>query len=400
MYYFVDMAEVAYTESKKDLLEAAKKARFEVSERQLVRWQNSGLLQRPRRRFLGRGLGSEAVYPEGSMERLLAICRIRETYGEKRLDYVLWRLWWEGHDVDIKRVRRFLRKIAGHWADFNKWSIDAEETGLSKVAKKYIKESGDRRFRNTALSRTHGRVKKERYPDFMRTLFEVGTGHYTPDAPQAMTNQFLVETGLGMHGSRTDNVADTEEWLKVGERLSLLSEFLKDDPVTVYARVKDEELIQARQEITGFLRTIENLVQMAEAVAGKDAFGLSQGLRMIQEVDPASQAILLLFWITFRKSPQGLPSLKTFNNSDAELERVSLLQKALDDLRREIPALADALSPKETEKGIHAFLFNEPRAKDGYISKLEKVNRENERELAEFWNRHPEYKVLLPEGKS
>src|SRR5215470_16804556 len=112
MYYSIDMTEVAYIESKKDLLKAAKKARFEVSERQLVRWQNSGLLPRPRRRFLGRGRGSEAVYPEGATQRLLAICRIHQSDQEKRLDYVLWRLWWEGHNVDIKRVRQFLRDVA------------------------------------------------------------------------------------------------------------------------------------------------------------------------------------------------------------------------------------------------------------------------------------------------
>jgi hypothetical protein len=78
-------------ESKEELLAAAAKAGFEVSEAQLARWHRSGLLPRPQVRSLGRGKGTESLYPPGSSDRLVRVAELHVE--EHRLANAGWRLW-------------------------------------------------------------------------------------------------------------------------------------------------------------------------------------------------------------------------------------------------------------------------------------------------------------------
>src|SRR5215475_499642 len=98
--------------SKEYLLEAAFAAGFKVSQDQLVRWYRAGLLPRPQQIHLGRH-GSQIIFPKSAINQLIEICRIHKT--EKRLEYIAWRLWWNGVDIDFEAVRNFLRSITEEW---------------------------------------------------------------------------------------------------------------------------------------------------------------------------------------------------------------------------------------------------------------------------------------------
>ena len=63
-----------------------------VSARQLQRWDKSDLLPRPRRRALGRGKGTQSLYPLSARAQLIELCRLRSG-GVTRLDHLLFALW-------------------------------------------------------------------------------------------------------------------------------------------------------------------------------------------------------------------------------------------------------------------------------------------------------------------
>src|SRR5438105_15226652 len=98
-------------ESKDELLAAASNAGFEVSEAQLARWHRAGLLPRPQVRSLGRGKGTESLYPPGTRQRLIRVAQVHVE--EHRLANAAWRLWWEDGGPLTKSARRFLSQMAG-----------------------------------------------------------------------------------------------------------------------------------------------------------------------------------------------------------------------------------------------------------------------------------------------
>jgi hypothetical protein len=61
---------------------------------------------------LGRGKGSETLYPTGSKEQLLVICRALKK--KKRLVEATWALWWRGLPVAEERVRELCQWRIAH----------------------------------------------------------------------------------------------------------------------------------------------------------------------------------------------------------------------------------------------------------------------------------------------
>jgi hypothetical protein len=90
-------------ESREQVIAYAAGLGYCVTAAQLVRWHRSGLLPRPSQRSLGRGRGTMTVYPPGAAAQVVALCQIRE--GERRLDRIAFRLWWEGFAVDQAVIR-------------------------------------------------------------------------------------------------------------------------------------------------------------------------------------------------------------------------------------------------------------------------------------------------------
>src|SRR5258707_5993855 len=71
-------------ESRDQVIGYASSLGYIVSAAQLARWHRAGLLPRPRQRPLGRGRGTETVYPPGTSVQVVALCQIKAE--EHRLD--------------------------------------------------------------------------------------------------------------------------------------------------------------------------------------------------------------------------------------------------------------------------------------------------------------------------
>lgn len=95
------------------LLATAKSKGFTLSPAQVARWHRVGLLRRPRQQSLGRGRGTETIYPAGSTTQLLALCEQRMK--KRSLKVVGWNLWLQGFPVAEKFWKADLRDAAQHW---------------------------------------------------------------------------------------------------------------------------------------------------------------------------------------------------------------------------------------------------------------------------------------------
>jgi hypothetical protein len=97
-------------ESRDDLIKSAASLGYAITAAQLARWHRAGLLPRPSQRSLGRGRGTETVYPGGTSVQLVALCHRKEE--ERRLDRLAFGLWWDGFSVDPDVVKDFLKANA------------------------------------------------------------------------------------------------------------------------------------------------------------------------------------------------------------------------------------------------------------------------------------------------
>ena len=96
--------------TREQVLLAAAGAGFPITGDQLARWHRAGLLPRPRQRSLGRGLGTVTIYPAGTVEQLVALCRVRQQH--RSLTRAAFQLWWDGFPVDPEQVWGPLGEVA------------------------------------------------------------------------------------------------------------------------------------------------------------------------------------------------------------------------------------------------------------------------------------------------
>ena len=96
-----------------------------ASRTQLRRYQGEGLIPRPTQRGLGRGLGTEVLYPPGTTQQLHAL---RAHLKKRSFAVARWCLWWDGYAVSEVRVRELMTEALRQWAaTFEEWSdLDAD----------------------------------------------------------------------------------------------------------------------------------------------------------------------------------------------------------------------------------------------------------------------------------
>src|SRR5437870_2870577 len=72
---------------------------YEVDKAQLAFWHRKDLLPTPDVRRLGKSHGTESIYPPGTAQQMLALCKIHRRH--KRTADIGWRLWFLGYPVPV-----------------------------------------------------------------------------------------------------------------------------------------------------------------------------------------------------------------------------------------------------------------------------------------------------------
>jgi hypothetical protein len=110
-----------------------------VERTQLHRYQQAGLIPKPRQKGRGQGWGTEVLYPSGSKDQLVALCRYLKE-GQRSFRAALWFLWWEDYRVSTECIRSLLAEEIGSIARSVPELSDDPKT-LKRIAKRFRLDS-------------------------------------------------------------------------------------------------------------------------------------------------------------------------------------------------------------------------------------------------------------------
>src|SRR5208282_3006868 len=104
------------------IIELASKEGVTLSRRQLAEWHRYGLIRKPKQSRLGRGKGSESIYPRGTARQAMACAVLMARFTSKRR--VGWELWVLGYPVaerfwraPLKRAHKTFRLASSYLRD-------------------------------------------------------------------------------------------------------------------------------------------------------------------------------------------------------------------------------------------------------------------------------------------
>lgn len=330
-------------ESREDLLELVRGRGYPVTESQLARWHRAGLIPRPEQRSLGRGRGTQTVYPPSTRKQLLRLCEIHFGDGVKRLPHVGWQLWWEDHGVSFDLIRSFLDRIA--------ISVDKELKNLLDLGTKAISDEkweelveGSRTARlDKPVRGMRRRVGRDRMPTLMSIMIAVHTGLYEAfqigaiegleddeGNPQDDSDAQIVVEGFGFdRGSKVGQ--PTEASRVVGDELEItLGEggklFREHSLSEVVDAATEQELLRSRDHIRLILQATQQLGVFAKELPRSEAAAFLDLSREMSDTGPTEQALLVLAWTMW--SLWGPPDTREIQ--DAHHEE---LQQAMDTIQ-------------------------------------------------------------------
>ncbi len=145
-------------ETAEDLMRAVKEAGLSVSSQQVARWHRTGLLPKPSQRSLGRGRGTQTVYPPGTTRQLVALIHLHKRH--RYLDDVGWRLWWHGFPVSERHWLGSLRHAASCFSDIR------DKAGQALA----LLESGDEDEADMVFADMETAVANSSAPKFVKHL--------------------------------------------------------------------------------------------------------------------------------------------------------------------------------------------------------------------------------------
>jgi len=368
---------------------------FTVTKPELARWHRAGLLPRPERHSLGRGRGMVSVYPPGAADQLHALCLFHRS--EKRLPYVAWRLWWAGYDVPIQYARQFLEEAAATWC-----RAIGELENLEKhpeMMTELIERSRIIRFPFKPLTQARKRVGRKDFPTFIGALIRIASGTFEgytidPETGTDTRERAIVEKAFGLRRARTERVAGAKPWLAgedMSEAFKMCSALLRvHPPGNALETVQDSDLLNARDEVRSFLVFMESLSTTLDSLLGQGALGFSVFADVIRALGPQDQAMMLLFWTMFRSWGLG-EGMDVLLGLAHQWQQIWLpMFQGLQQLREEVPAMAEVLAPEAMADALHR-----PAAMEYMLELLRHLAQQYAPEVQAFLERHTELSQVL-----
>lgn len=325
-------------ETREELLDIALAHGHEVSTPQLARWHRAGLLPRPKQRPLGKGHGTQTVYPPGTGKQLLRLCEIHFGDEEKRLQYVGWRLWWEGYDVSFELIRSFLDLLATKLDKERSHLVDPGKEDLSDAGWKWVEDSRKARL-GSPLGGVRRRTGRKLFPTVMKMLVEVFAGlytgyqvDYTENHPEGTTerDRQIIERSYGLDQGRTDQRSKDSKQPNKSLEMTLkeMSRMFRGHSLQdVVATATNEELAEIRDQLRLMVTAGQLIAALAEQVPEPEALALRERDKDLQEMGPTDQAFMMLVFTMWRQwGPPGARKMMDSHHQE--------LQQAIDQLRK------------------------------------------------------------------
>jgi DNA-binding transcriptional MerR regulator len=327
-----------------DVIVAVAAAGEEVTLPQLRRWHRAGLISVPKQRALGRGRGTVTVYPAGTSERVLDICRLRQQ--RCSLEDIRWLLWWEGHDVPAEQIREALEVEAASLRATAAALFTA--TGLAHDLLNLLDSRPEMTVPSKTFRRSRKRVGVKQFGGFLESLMLAAGGF----AEELLDEDIaLIDKGLGFDRARTDVLPSGEPWLTSDPRADLIAigrlfNFKELDPGL--HRVDDEELAKARDEVKAFVALMISMSAVIRQGFDRWAYGFGLFGTWAEELlgEPKGQQRLFLMWLALRTGElrAGMETIMEHSGAVAQAQDQLAL---LEELRVAVPAVGAVISSRE-----------------------------------------------------
>jgi hypothetical protein len=148
-------------------------APYQVTNAQLLRWVQAGLLPRPRREGLGRGRGGRSYYPGITVKQAGALAELLKR--DRNLAEAGWRLWLIGYPVTLFARALLLEELTAQEAALRDELARLRKGRRSRFAVGVRRERGDpalarvRAMLNEGGLQTMGRMVAEQLLGILRT---------------------------------------------------------------------------------------------------------------------------------------------------------------------------------------------------------------------------------------
>jgi hypothetical protein len=299
-------------ETAEHLLREGGKTRLPVTKARLHRWQQAGLLPKPRQRGLGRGRGSEVLYPAGSGRQLIALCRLLQD--KRSLERACWGLWWEGYPVSGSRIRDLLsRRLAMmdvRLADVMV-AVAAGSTEGEQDLRSRIEEWSRGPISDSLLRLTRRRTGKKQFSTFGLSIAQLSSG-IQPEL--ANDEAEIVGKGFGL--------ADVEEMKSLFPWVAAALDPRAHREALASATLQDLEA--ARDEVRVLLDLVKEQSAFFESALGPGLAELVLSLLKRPSFEVVPHAVLL--WLSVRRKPgarevyaQALSALRAFIKGSVSL---------------------------------------------------------------------------------
>ncbi len=255
---------------------------------------------------------------------------------------------------------------------------------LSEEGRRIAEKATEERL-SQPLSGARRRVGKERFGIFLSLLIEALTGSFRgfisePTEEDPMEDERrIAERGIGIDPSRAEPLAASDLWPEIDAEsfFSSIGWLVREDSLEQHlASLTDEELLVARDEARSWLALIAGYGQLFDELLGRGTLGPFSMLgQVVPLMGAQEQALWTLVWAIgrFRGPTEVREGLDAHGKPEPEMEVGLRDWEQLEELRREVPEVANLLTPQR----IQAALLN-PQEAERLAEELVEISNRKE----------------------
>ena len=370
-----------------DLVAYCHEAGFVITRDQLARWHRKGVIPSPKRDHQSGRPGTVSMYPPGTLQTLLAVCRLQT--GRTPFDEISWSLWWSGNEADMQDARIFMDKVC---KDLDH-TIDLVRSGTSETTKSQRVPTEIRRVLSNATSLrgplgwARRSVGKSDWPRFVDFTFDALQGH-PPDLSKEDRN--MIDRAFHIRGAYEVRAQD-QPIRSVQDHAETFAWFAKFMSRPLYERlseITDDELLEARDSVKRLVTFLGSFGDVMKWLFRPDGLGYGFVARIVNffAEAPSRQVFLTVLVHAFSTDPD-------FGVNVAELDDLTDQWKSehlpnwekLRLLADGVPELSQVINPRSMRRA-----FTSQAGLERHIERVREVREENAVAIDALIMAHPE----------